>query len=198
MIKIKQAIVVEGKYDKIKLESLVDALIIPVGGFRIFQDEKTLQLLRTLAKTVGLLVLTDSDAAGFQIRHFLRSAIREGQITDVYLPDCPGKERRKRKPSAEGLLGVEGTDAQVIVQALQAAGVLCDQQVQPTDPITKADLFADGLTGSANSSQRRAKLCAILKLPGHLSTNELLGVLNTLYTKQQYRQLLSELSQQEG
>lgn len=195
MITVSQAIVVEGKYDKIKLESVIDGLIIEVGGFRIYKNKELLDLLRALAKKVGLVLLTDSDAAGFQIRSFLRSAVRDGQIYNVYIPDLYGKERRKAKPSAEGKLGVEGVSVEVIREAFAHAGIACGERQENRRLVTKADLFEDRLTGCPESASRRKALKKCLDLPEHLSTNGLLDVLNTLYSYEEYYALLEKLDE---
>ena len=193
MIKIRQAIVVEGKYDKIKLSSIIDGTIITVGGFEIFRDKEKLQLLRLLAQKTGLIILTDSDVAGFRIRNFLSGAIGEGEVIHAYIPDIAGKERRKDRPSAEGKLGVEGVSKEVILTALTQAGVMTSDVPASGHPITKVDFYEDGLTGGPNSSQRRAKLQKELGLPEHLSTNSLLTLLNTMMDYESYKQLIEKL-----
>lgn len=193
MIKIDQAIVVEGKYDKIKLSSIIDGTIIEVGGFEIFKDKEKLSLLRLLAEKTGLVILTDSDVAGFRIRRYLGGAIPKGQVINAYIPDILGKERRKERPSAEGKLGVEGMPKEVILQALAQAGVTASERVQPARPITKLDFYEDGLTGGANSSQRRAKLLSALSLPEHLTTNSMVTILNTMIDYDRYKELVKSL-----
>jgi len=193
LIKIDQAIVVEGKYDKIKLSSIIDGTIIEVGGFEIFKDKEKLSLLRLLAEKTGLVILTDSDVAGFRIRRYLGGAIPKGQVINAYIPDILGKERRKERPSAEGKLGVEGMPKEVILQALAQAGVTASERVQPARPITKLDFYEDGLTGGANSSQRRAKLLSALSLPEHLTTNSMVTILNTMIDYDRYKELVKSL-----
>ena len=185
MLQIRQAIIVEGKYDKIKLASLVRAVIIPTGGFRIFKDEELLGLIRYYAKTTGILILTDSDRAGFKIRSYLRGAIPEGEIRNIYIPDVFGKERRKVRPSAEGKLGVEGMEADVLREAFRKAGVLTDE-APAGDPITKTDLYLAGLSGTPDCAERRRALQQSLGLPTMLSATSLLEVLNAMMTREEF------------
>mgnify|MGYP004660152803 CR=1 FL=1 len=190
MYKVSQAIVVEGKYDKIKLSSLIDATIIPTDGFGVFRDRELLGLLRTLAAKKGLVVLTDPDAAGFKIRGYLSSAIPKEQIIHAYIPDLYGKEKRKDAPGKEGKLGVEGVPAECIVEALRRAGVLGECENAPARaPITKADLCELGLSGSACSAEKRRELCEKLSLPKRLSANALLTVLCAIVTPDELREL---------
>ncbi|HOO06571.1 MAG TPA: toprim domain-containing protein [Ruminococcus sp.] len=146
MIKIDEAIIVEGKYDKIKLSSAVDAVIIPTNGFRIFKDPEKLSLIRYYAEKTGIVILTDSDSAGRKIRGYLRGAVNCGRIVNVYIPDIFGKEKRKAKPSAEGKLGVEGIDVPTLLAAFEKAGVTAGSSTRPSD-ITKVTLFELGLSG---------------------------------------------------
>lgn len=191
-IHINQPIIVEGKYDKIKLESLIDGLIITTDGFRIYKDKEKLALIRAFAANGGVIVLTDSDGAGFQIRNHLKSCIGNGKITNIYIPDIFGKEKRKEKPSKEGKLGVEGIDVQVLRNAFLEAGVLSDSEVR--EPwLTKADLLDDGLTGGENSAELRKKLAAELSLPERISVNALLEVLNRLYDRERYENAMIKI-----
>lgn len=191
MIRIKQAIIVEGKYDKIKLSSIVDGVILTTNGFGIFKDREMMAVLRKLAHTCGIVILTDSDSAGFLIRNRICGSIKGGKIYNAYIPDILGKEKRKREVSAEGKLGVEGVSAQIIREALQRAGVFDAQPIEaPTRKITKLDLFEDGLTGGADSKQRRLALLKKLQLPERLTTNAMLDVLNLLLTFEEYKALL--------
>ncbi len=182
MLHIKQAIIVEGKYDKIKLASLVKAVIIPTNGFRIFTDAETLALIRYYAETSGILILTDSDRAGFRIRSYLKGAISKGSIRNIYIPDIFGKERRKEKPSAEGKLGVEGMDARILREAFEKAGVLTEETIQG-EPITKTDLYLAGLNGTPGSADRRRAFQKELGLPAMLSASALLDVLNSMMSR---------------
>ena len=186
MIKVKQAIIVEGRYDKIKLSSLVDAVIIPTNGFALYKDEETCGLIRTLAKTTGIIILTDSDSAGFQIRSHIRNIVKEGEIINVYIPDILGKERRKAAPSKEGKLGVEGMSGEVLLEAFRKAGVFADSAEPKSDPITKADLMELGLVGAENSAQRRAELQKRLGLPERLSANMFIEILNVMYSREEF------------
>lgn len=194
--RIKEAIVVEGRYDKNTLSQVVDALILETAGFGVFNDSEKLTLLRRIAEKDGLIVLTDSDGAGFVIRNYLKSSIDPALVKHAYIPDRAGKEKRKRTPGKEGKLGVEGMRPEVLLDALRKAGAtFLDQSsnVTPRTHMTKADLFALGLTGQPNSAQRRTALLRQLDLPEHLSTNALLDVLSALYTKDELAQLSQDM-----
>ncbi len=192
MIKLKQAIIVEGKYDKIRLSNLVDALIIPTNGFAIYKDKETAELIRTLAKKTGVIILTDSDSAGLQIRNALRNIVREGEVINVYIPDVRGKERRKRTPSKQGLLGVEGIDDEILLKAFERAGVFAEKSAAPKKPITKADLVELGLSGGKNSAAMRAALQKRLGLPERLSANLLLEILNVMFSREEFLGIMSD------
>lgn len=194
MIHVAQAIIVEGKYDKIKLSSLLDAVILTTNGFHIFHDADKMALIRYYAKTTGIIILTDSDTAGFRIRNYLKGAVHDGKLFHVYIPDIYGKERRKLKPSAEGKLGVEGIDKNALLAALEKAGVLTDEIPEKTDSITRYDLYELGLSGGADSKSKRKALQKRLHLPDLLSTASLLEVLNTMMTKTELCRILDELS----
>lgn len=191
MIRIREAIIVEGRYDKNTLAQIVDAPILETSGFGIFHDRQRLALLRRLAETRGIIVLTDSDGAGFVIRNYLRGAIDPSQVKNAYIPDIAGKERRKRTASKEGKLGVEGMRPDVLLEALRRAGATIEGEETPAAGarITKADLYAAGLTGGADSKAARQRLLAQLDLPEHLSTNALLEVLNALMTREEFQKL---------
>lgn len=194
-MKIREAIVVEGRYDKAALAPLVDTVILDTSGFGVFHDREKLALLRRLAEARGLVVLTDSDGGGFLIRSFLKSAIDPALLKHAYIPDVKGKERRKRKAGKEGKLGVEGMSAEVLLTCLRRAGVtVMDEETKPDDSagLTKADLYALGLTGAADSRSRRDRLKKALDLPEKLSTNALLDVLNVLTTKEELVRILRE------
>ena len=182
MIKLEQAIVVEGKYDKNTLSQLVDAPIFETNGFGVMKDRALVALLRRAAGTRGLIVLTDSDGAGFVIRNYLKSVLPKQGVFHAYIPDVPGKERRKDKPGKEGKLGVEGMRPEVLLQALERAGVRERTDVRPQ--ITKTDLFLCGLSGGAGSARRRAELMRRLELPEHLGANAFLDALNLLMTRE--------------
>lgn len=187
MLKIKEAIVVEGRYDKNTLSQLVDGVILETGGFGIYKDQATLALLRRLAEKQGLIVLTDSDGAGFQIRNYLKSALPPDQVKHAYIPDRPGKERRKRQPGKEGKLGVEGMSQPVLEQVLRQAGatILGETSRQARRAsLTKADLYACGLAGGTGSREKRQRLLKKLDLPAHLTPNAMLPILSALYDRQ--------------
>ena len=190
MKKIKEVIVVEGRYDKNTLSQVVDATVVTLGGFAVFNDREKLAFLRRLALERGLIVLTDSDGAGFVIRNYLKGALPRDRVKQAYIPDIHGKERRKRAPGKEGKLGVEGMRPQVLLESLRRAGAtFLDEEDQNTalkEPITKADLFALGLTGGTGSAARRQALLRQLDLPEHLTPNALLEALNLLYTREAF------------
>ena len=197
MIHTDRAIVVEGKYDKIKLSSMVDGVIICTGGFRVYKDKEMQAMLRALAKKQGLAVLTDSDTAGFKIRGFLRSICGKENIVDVYIPDLYGKEKRKDHPSKEGKLGVEGVPEEVLQKAFADAGIGAELVLQKKDPITKMDRFELGLSGRAESALRRKQLMKHLTLPEHLTTNALVTVLDALMSREELFLTCGELFEKE-
>lgn len=196
-IRLDCAVVVEGKYDKIKLSSFLDALIVETNGFSIFRDREKMELIRQLAQTRGIVILTDSDAAGFSIRSRIRGAIHEGTVLNAYIPDILGKERRKEAPSKEGKLGVEGMTAGILMDSLRAAGVPFENECCPQRPdgrqITKMDLFEDGLSGTADSKHRRQAFLKAARLPERLSANMMPDVLNAIMTFDEYKNLLKTL-----
>ncbi len=196
MIRVREAIVVEGKYDKIKLSSLVEGVIIEVGGFGLFKDREKLRYLRQLADKRGLIVLTDSDGAGFLIRHKLSSCIPPHRLKHAYIPDILGKERRKAAPSKEGKLGVEGMELSVLRRALENAGATLEDEKGERPGLkgeaTKADLFAWGLAGTPDSAARRKELQRRLGLPERLSANGLLQALNALYSREEVEKFLKK------
>ena len=196
MIRIREAIIVEGRYDKNTLAQVVDAPILETSGFGIFHDSQRLALLRRLAETRGIIVLTDSDGAGFVIRNYLRGAIDPAQVKHAYIPDIRGKERRKRAPGKEGKLGVEGMPPQLLLEALERAGATFldgDGPRSPRGELTPAQLYVLGLTGRPDSAQRRQALLKRLDLPEHMSAKALLTVLNALYTSDEVIQLVQTL-----
>lgn len=198
MIKCNQAVIVEGKYDKIKLESILDAVILTTDGFGVFKDKEKQKLIRRLAKERGIVVLTDSDSAGFVIRSFLSGIVEPNAVTHVYIPDIFGKEKRKTAPSKEGKLGVEGIDTARLVAAFQKAGVFCEQNESDTKPqkaVTKTDLYEDGFAGRPEAAARRKALLHALDLPEHLSANGMLKIINTFMTYSDYKQAVRGLSQ---
>ena len=195
MIKIKEAIVVEGRYDKNTLSQIVDAPILETSGFGIFKDKQQLALLRQIAEKRGLIVFTDSDGAGFVIRNHIRSAIDGKYLKHAYIPDIPGKEKRKSAPGKEGKLGVEGMTKDVIIDALRRAGATMDDRQQEITPkLTKQDMMLLGLSGGANSAAMRLKLQRKLGFPEHMSANALLQALNLLYHRDELETIVNELS----
>ena len=193
---IKEVIVVEGRYDKNTLSQIVDATVITVGGFSVFNDKEKLAFLRRLAEERGLIVLTDSDGAGFVIRNYLKGALPRDKVKQAYIPDVAGKEKRKRHAGKEGKLGVEGMKPDVLLEALRRAGATFLDEAETAaaakDPITKADLFALGLTGGADSAAKRKALLKRLDLPEHLTANAMLEALNLLYDRAALEETLEE------
>ncbi len=191
-IPVREVILVEGKYDKIRLESLVDGYILQTDGFRIFADPDKQRLIRQLAAVRGILVLTDSDGAGFVIRNFLNGLVPQDQIRHAYIPDVLGKEKRKAHPSREGKLGVEGMETEVLRTALRRAGVGTDAPVH-RDPVTKADLYADGLSGGPGSAALRQRMLRMLQLPENMTTNGMLHAINSFLSRDEYRATVDRL-----
>lgn len=196
MIRVKEAIVVEGRYDKHKLSSLVDGLILETDGFGIFRDGEKREYLRRLAKERGLIILTDSDGAGFLIRSKLSSWLPPDRIKHAYIPDLFGKERRKAAPGKEGKLGVEGMELSVLQDALERAGATFEDVSGETqaagDKLTKADLYDFGFSGAADSARRRQALLKKLNLPARLSSNGLVQALNSFYSREEALNILKE------
>lgn len=193
MVKIREAIVVEGRYDKNTLSQIVDAPILETAGFGIFKDRQQMALLRRVAEKRGLIVFTDSDGAGFVIRNHIKSAIPGKYLKHAYIPDIPGKERRKSAPGKEGKLGVEGMTPEIILAALKNAGATMDGEQMPApQSITKQDMMALGLSGGSNAAERRKALLKKLNLPEHMSANAMLQALNLLYTREELERMLSE------
>ena len=195
MLKIREVIVVEGRYDKNTLSQVVDATILETSGFGIFKDQAQLELLRKAAQKWGLIVFTDSDGAGFVIRNFLKSAIEPQYLKHAYIPDMPGKEKRKSAPGKEGKLGVEGMSPEIIVDCQRKAGATVEGEITypKNGQITKQDLMESGLSGGPDSKQKRQALIKKLALPEHLSANALLQALNLLYTKEEIYKLMNDL-----
>ena len=194
MIRLKEAIIVEGRYDKIKLSGIVDAPIIETGGFRVFNDREKQKLIRQIAAARGIVILTDSDGAGFVIRNFLKGAVPKGQIKNCYIPQLAGKEKRKAQAGKEGLLGVEGMTDEVIIEALRRCGAtVLGEETAAREEISKADLYELGLTGTAYSAELRQRLLKYLNLPTYLSTNAMLTALNCLYSLEELKETLEQL-----
>ncbi len=199
MIKIKEAILVEGRYDKNTLSQIVDAPILESAGFGIFRDKKQLALLRQIAEKRGLIVLTDSDGAGFVIRAHIKSAIPAQHLKQAYIPDIYGKERRKAAPGKEGKLGVEGMRPEILLEALRRAGATIEGEDAPLSKnITKQDMMELGLSGGKDSSAKRLALLKKLELPEHMSANALLQALNLLYTLEELTATVAELESDHG
>ncbi len=193
MVKIREAIVVEGRYDKNTLSQIVDAPILETSGFGIFKDKKQMALLRQVAEKRGLIVFTDSDGAGFVIRNHLKSAIPGKFLKHAYIPDIYGKEKRKPRPGKEGKLGVEGMRPDIIIEALRNAGATIEgEDSLPSQSITKQDLMELGLSGGADASAKRLALLKKLNLPEHMSANAMLQALNLLYTLDELEKLVNE------
>ncbi|MBQ8604491.1 MAG: HAD-IA family hydrolase [Oscillospiraceae bacterium] len=190
-IKVSQLVVVEGKYDAIKLDSIIDGLIIPVNGFSVFSDDEKKSLLKNLGRKNGIILITDSDTAGFKIRNYIQNICRGSTIINVYIPPVNGKESRKSAPSKEGLLGVEGIDKDTLLKCLTDAGITGESAVRKSD-ITYTDLFELGLSGTANATANREKLARRLNIPNKLSKKALLEVLNRMCDKKQIEKILSE------
>lgn len=199
MVKIKEAIVVEGRYDKNTLSQILDATILETKGFGLFKDKQQMNLLRRVAQKRGLIVFTDSDGAGFVIRNHIKSAIDGKHLKHAYIPDIPGKERRKAAPGKEGKLGVEGMTPQIILDALRRAGATIEgETAQPFRNITKQDLMAMGLSGGPNSGALRLALLKKLEMPAHMSANAMLQALNLLYTADELEALVTDLEKDNG
>jgi len=181
LIKLHSAVIVEGKYDKIRLENIIDATIITTNGFGIFKDKEKCNLIKVLAQKCGIVILTDSDNAGQMIRKHIEKFIPKNQFKSVYLPEILGKEKRKTTPSAQGLLGVEGTEDAIILNALRRAGIIGEPLKTQGRKITKTDLYNIGVSGMAGSKEKRESLCEFLNLPKTLPANSLIDVLNSLY-----------------
>ena len=195
MIQINEAIIVEGKYDKIKLSSVVDAVIIPVNGFQIYKDSETMQLIRSFAQRTGIIILTDSDSAGRRIRGYIRGAVGNGRGTDVYIPDVFGKEKRKEKPSAEGKLGVEGISQELLLEAFAKAGITSQQREREHD-ITSYTMYELGLSGGSSSVSLRKRLQSSLGLPSMMSAHALREVLDSMMDSAELRRLVEGLKEE--
>ena len=200
MLKIREAIVVEGRYDKNTLAQIVDAPILETKGFGLFKDPKQLELLRSVAKKRGLIVLTDSDGAGFVIRNHIKSAIPAKYLKHAYIPDVAGKEKRKAAPGKEGKLGVEGMSPEVLLAALKNAGATIEGEstARENDQITKQDFVEFGLSGGPNASERRKRLQYRLHLPEHMSANALLQALNLLLSREELGEIVREWDNENG
>ena len=194
MIKINETVIVEGKYDKIKLSGILDTVIIETDGFAIFKDKEKQQLIRFLSEKRGIIIMTDSDSAGFKIRSFINGITKSENIKNVYIPDVYGKEKRKTEMSKEGKLGVEGISTELIMSALQKAGVFCSEnEKQEGREITRTDFFEDGISGRDNSSEIRKNLAKSLGLPERISSSALLKIINSYMTYDEYKNAINSL-----
>ena len=194
MERVKEVIVVEGRYDKNTISQVVDATVVTLGGYAVFNDREKLAFLRRLAEKQGLIILTDSDGAGFLLRNYLKGALPKDRVKQAYIPDVRGKERRKRKAGKEGKLGVEGMSPAVLMEALCRCGATFENGAPETrrPSLTKADLFTLGLSGGEGSAERRRRLLRRLDLPEHLTANGLLEALNLLFDREELEALLAE------
>ena len=194
---IKEAVIVEGNYDKIKLSGFLDGIIITTHGFAVYTNDDFVKTIQELAKKTGIVIFTDSDSAGMRIRNFIKQKITDGEVKHAYIPDIKGKERRKREASKEGLLGVEGMTEEIIIKPLRDAGCEIDDEVSnaKTSQITKADLYMLGLSGGSESSELRRKLSAEINIPARISANMLLDVLNRLYTYDELVEIVQRIKE---
>lgn len=192
MLKINQAVIVEGRYDKLKLSNIIDTLIIETNGFGIYKNKEKMKFIRKLARERGVVIITDSDHSGFQIRNYISKGIPEDCIKHIYIPDVYGKEKRKNAPSKEGKLGVEGIDDSVLLKLFEQADIPV-KRTQKDNPITHFDLYDVGLSGRENSKEMKKKLLKALDLPEFLSTNSLLSYLNSSMTREEFLILTENL-----
>ena len=188
-MRIKETIIVEGKYDKIRLSSLLDANIIQTDGFMIFKNKEMIELLKKIADETGVIILTDSDSAGFKIRNYIKSCLAGKNVKHAFIPSVSGKEKRKNEPGKEGLLGVEGMRDEQLLKALSEATYEIREN---KEKITKSDFYKMGLTGGKNSQELREKLSLFMQLPRRLSANMLLDVINSLYTREKFIELFEK------
>ena len=195
MLKINEAVIVEGKYDKIKLSGILDTVIIETDGFAIFKDKEKQKLIRFLAEKRGIIILTDSDSAGFKIRSFIKGITQSTNVKNVYIPDIYGKEKRKTEFSKEGKLGVEGMETQIIIEALKKAGVIYNENDKKIGrEITHTDFFEDGISGGENSSHIRKTLAKELGLPEKISSSSLLKIINSYMTYEEYKNAIEKIA----
>ena len=196
-IKIKETIIVEGKYDKMRLSPLFDACIIELGGFQIYNNKDRLALIRKIAEKSGIIILTDSDSAGFKLRHYITSAVPKAQITNVFIPNISGKEKRKAKPGKENLIGVEGMTTEVLLDAFRKAGIDPETGTsERKEPFSKAFLYELGLSGGTGSSELRKKVCEYYSLPKMLSANSLAEILPIITDEADFISALEEIKKQ--
>ena len=192
MLKISESVIVEGKYDKLKLSNFLDTLIIETNGFAIYKDKEKLKFIRRLADERGIVILTDSDHSGFQIRNYIAAGIPKDKIKHIYIPDISGKEKRKAQPSKEGKLGVEGMSDELLLKLFNEANI-SSKKVTHDDPVTNYDLYALGFSGTPNAKQNKKKLLKSLDLPEFLSTNSLISYINSSMTREEFISLSESL-----
>lgn len=192
-LKLSQAVIVEGRYDKLKLSGILDAFIVETNGFAVFKDKERMSFIKKLANERGIILLTDSDHAGFMIRNYIASGIPKNRIWHVYIPDVYGKEKRKDKPSKEGKIGVEGMTKEILLKALNKANITVEQTVND-NPVTTYDLYAAGLSGTPNAKEKRKALLKQLDLPEFLSTGALLSCINHSMTKEEFEHIIVKLT----
>ncbi len=197
MLHLEQAVIVEGKYDKIKLSSIIDGVIITTDGFSVIKNKEKLELIRYYAVTKGIIILTDSDSAGFKIRNFIKGTVKNGKITNVYIPDIFGKEKRKAAPSKEGKLGVEGIDKDILLDAFAKAGIISSERTGNTVRVTRTDLYEAGLTGGRNSSAMRKILLKRLGMPELLTTTGMLEIINSMMSREKFLEMCGDLTRKE-
>lgn len=192
MIHINEVIVVEGKYDKKQLEKITDAPIICTHGFELYRSPQIIKSIKEMAKKRGIIILTDSDGAGFRIRNYIKQCVgRDGRVFHAYIPRVEGKERRKEKAGAEGILGVEGIDGETLAEILEQAGAVTE--AVELMPVTKAEFFADGFSGKSDSKHKREQLAKLMKVPPRISANALLELINKVYGKQEYEEMKKKI-----
>ncbi len=196
LIKLNKPVIVEGKYDKIKLSAIIDAPIITTDGFKIFKDEEKCTLIKSLAQSVGIIVITDSDVAGFKIRNFIKSITKNENVTHIYIPQIEGKEKRKLKPSSEGTLGVEGLNIDLLKSLLISQNVLFEEGENKQNMIMKLDFYEAGFIGKDNSAKKREMLLAHLNLPSYMSANALLSVINIFMSYDEFEQYVINSEQE--
>lgn len=192
-LELKEAVIVEGRYDKIKLSEIISSPVIETGGFRVFKDKEKQTLIRQIAEKRGILVMTDVDSAGFVIRNFLRGIVPEDQIKHAYIPTVEGKESRKAEPSKEGKLGVEGIDREKLIESIRKSGAqIVGEEASISAEITKADFYNYGLSGSEDSARLRKAILKALGLPEYLTANAMIAALNCLFTKEEFEEYLQK------
>ena len=196
MIRTDSVIIVEGKYDKIKLGNIIDGTIITTNGFSVFKDEEKKRLIKDMAKKRGLVVVTDSDSAGMMIRNYIKNICQDAEIKNVYIPQIIGKEKRKEKAGKENLLGVEGISDSVLISAFQKAGVLVTGEKGNKEPITKNYLYTLGLSGHKDSKEQRRSLANYLGIIENTSSNVFLDIINTFYDKNEFERRVNKWRQE--